>query len=195
MNNNINTEMVGDNSDMVDDILNELNNQGDTMDPNMNQNMDPNMDPNMNQRMPPVMDPNMTQNMNQRMPPVMDNRGMRTQIPPGMNNTDVQSILLNERGFNKDINNQLNKENINLNIQDKKVSVNNGLQNILAMLKNPLLITTIIYILFNPFTKTLLAKYLPKLFSVNTSLIRRHISVILLSLIVSIIYVILTMFL
>ena len=187
-------DMIADNSDMVDNILNELNNQGDNNQGDNNQNNqlgqntpDPLQHSGSNQMHPPQMtqhNPNMEQQL--RMPPP------NMTPPPSMNRIPLN---IPEQGFNNDIKNQVNYDNVKLNIKEKKVSVNSGLRNILSMLKNPLLITAIIYLLFNPFSKTLLAKYLPKLFSVNSSLIRRHISVIILSLVVAIIYVIITMFL
>ena len=59
---------------------------------------------------------------------------------------------------------------------------------VLTMMKKPLIIIALAFILFNPFTTDKLANYLPTVFGVTNSLIRKQVRVLCLALILGLLF-------
>ena len=58
---------------------------------------------------------------------------------------------------------------------------------VLNQLKTPTVLASIVYLFFNPLTRKLLSRYIPKVFQ-STSIFKQHFAVLILSLIVGISY-------
>ena len=87
------------------------------------------------------------------------------------------------------------ERNINLDIQEKKnddfLEKNNSkLDNILSLLKRPIVVISLAFILFHPITTNLLNKYLPTIFEKTISSNPQTVRVACLSLILGLIYLI-----
>ena len=114
-----------------------------------------------NQQMPPNMQ------MQQQMPPNME---MQQQIPPNM---EMQQPEMEEMPPQIDVEYDSN---------DSKVNT------ILSTLKKPLIVIALAFILFNPLTSDMLAKYLPTVFGLTNSLIRKQVRVLCLALILGLLF-------
>ena len=114
----------------------------------------------MQQQMPPNMQ------MQQQMPPSMQ---MQQQMPPNMQMQQPMEELPPEVEVEYDSN-------------DSKIN------SILSTLKKPLIVIALAFILFNPHTSDMLSKYLPTVFGVTNSLIRKQVRVLCLALILGLLF-------
>jgi hypothetical protein len=151
-------DMKGDDAAMVDDILNSLRDGS----PNNNQ-MPPNMQMQQQQQQMP---PNMQMQQQQQMPPNMQ---MQQQMHPNMQMQQQMAEMPSDVEVEYDSN-------------DSKVN------KVLTMMKKPLIIIALAFILFNPFTTDKLANYLPTVFGVTNSLIRKQVRVLCLALILGLLF-------
>lgn len=155
--------MQADDSQMVDDILNELNSGDDSQStpPQGNQQMPPQQ---MNtQQMPP-----------QQMPP---QQMAQHQMPPqgypqhpDVNGSDYPGMM--EMPPDVDVDYDSNDSKIN---------------KIMNSMKKPLIVIALAFILFNPYTNDLMAKYFPTVFNSDT-LASKQVRVLCLSLILGLLF-------
>ena len=117
--------------------------------------------PNNNQ-----MPPNMQMQQQQQMPPNMQ---MQQQMHPNMQMQQQMGEMPSDVEVEYDSN-------------DSKVN------KVLTMMKKPLIIIALAFILFNPFTTDKLANYLPTVFGVTNSLIRKQVRVLCLALILGLLF-------
>lgn len=175
-------DMKGDDAAMVDSILNSLRDENGSDMPDKMQQMPNNMQQqqmpnNMQQQMPN----NMQQHQHQQMPPNMQ---QHQQMPPNMQHHQNQTGVQHE---------QVDYPNMGLNEMPPDVEVeydNNDskINKVLTMLKKPLIIIALAFILFNPLTSEALAKYLPTVFGLTNSLIKKQVRVICLALILGLLF-------
>ena len=162
-NTNNNIDMKGDDAEMVDEILSSLRQEDGS-----NNQMPPQIQ--QDQQMPP----NMQMQQNQQMPPNMQ---MQQQIPPGI---DMQQQMQQPQ-MEMDV--QMPPEvEVEYDSNDSKVN------KVLNMMKKPIIVIALAFILFNPFTSDKLAGYLPTVFGVTNSLVRKQVRVLCLSLILGLLF-------
>ena len=125
-----------------------------------NDQMQQQMPPNMQmqQQMPPMQ-------MQQQMPPMQ----MQQQMPPNMQMQPNMEEIPPEVDVEYDNN-------------DSKVNT------VLSMLKKPLIVIALAFILFNPLSSDMLAKYFPTVFGMTNSLIRKQVRVLCLALILGLLF-------
>jgi len=156
--------MQADDSQMVDDILNELNSGDDSQA----------TPPQGNQQMPPQQ---MTQQQMapQQMPP--QQMAQQQQMPPqgypqhpDVNGMDYPGMM--EMPPDVDVDYDSNDSKIN---------------KIMNSMKKPLIVIALAFILFNPYTNDLMAKYFPTVFNSDT-LASKQVRVLCLSLILGLLF-------
>ena len=104
--------------------------------------------------------------MQQQMPPNMQ---MQQQMPPNMQMQPSMEEIPPEVDVEYDNN-------------DSKVNT------VLSMLKKPLIVIALAFILFNPLSSDMLAKYFPTVFGMTNSLIRKQVRVLCLALILGLLF-------
>ena len=184
-------DMKADDTALVDDILNELNNNNEKASlPNeSNQNVPISSDPPTNQA--PV--------INQR--PVNNNIAPpQTQPPQQQLNMPVHSSMANlEQSQGMEMNNLSPMEDMDMMGDmppDVEVTLDNNeskINKILLMMKKPLIVVALSFILHHPLTSKLLAKYLPTVFSPGGSNMKINVQILCISLILGLLFLIINM--
>merc|ERR1711991_669085 len=97
------------------------------------------------------------------------NMQMQQQMPPNMQ-------------MQQDVDEMPPEVDVEYDSNDSKVNT------ILSMLKKPLIVIALAFILFNPLTSDMLSKYLPTVFGVTNSLVRKQVRVLCLALILGLLF-------
>lgn len=157
--------MQADDSQMVDDILNELNgDSGSTQQAPSS----------ANQQMPPPM-------QQQQMPPPMHQQQMPPQMQQQMNMQPDMAHPPQMMGMDQGMMEMPPEVDVEYDSNDSKIN------KILQSMKKPLIVIALAFIMFNPYTNDLLAKYFPVVFNADT-MASKQVRVLCLSLILGLLF-------
>ena len=163
--------MQADDSQMVDDILNELNgDSGSTQQGPSPGNQQ--MPPQMQQQMPPQMQQQVPQQMQQQVPQQMQ---QQMNMQPDMDHPPQMM------GMDQGMMEMPPEVDVEYDSNDSKIN------KILQSMKKPLIVIALAFIMFNPYTNDLLAKYFPVVFNAET-MASKQVRVLCLSLILGLLF-------
>jgi len=169
--NNMDMDMKGDDAAMVDDILNSLR-DGNHDTPSIPTEI-------QNQPNNQLSEQQINQQMNQQMQQQMQQQQMPTQQMP------AQQIPTQQIQYQAPpVQFQQMAPEIDVEYDSNDSKINKALN----MMKKPIIVIALAFILFNPITTDKLAGYLPTVFGVTNNLLRKQVRVLCLALILGLLF-------